>query len=41
MTNQKLELNWIGEYEPENKFNPEPRILIENCRFMREMAACS
>lgn len=27
---QKLELNWIGKYDPENKINPEPRILLEN-----------
>lgn len=27
---QKLELTWIGKYDPENKINPEPRILLEN-----------
>ena len=26
----KLELNWIGKYDEENRIQPEPRILIEN-----------
>lgn len=25
----KLELTWVGKYDPENKVRPEPRILIE------------
>ena len=29
MPNQRLELTWVGKYDPENKINPEPRILIE------------
>lgn len=27
---QRLELNWIGKHDPQNKISPEPRILIEN-----------
>lgn len=27
--NNRLELNWVGKYYPENRINPEPRILIE------------
>ena len=29
MPNQRLELTWIGKYDPAAKVNPEPRILIE------------
>ena len=28
--NTRLELTWLGKYDPENKISPEPRILIEN-----------
>ncbi|MDL2288477.1 site-specific DNA-methyltransferase [Oscillospiraceae bacterium OttesenSCG-928-F05] len=30
---QRLELNWIGKYDEENKVRPEPRILIERPEF--------